>query len=103
MKRIEDIKELTPRMQVKVNNFLLECYKQGVDVYPFETYRSQERQNELYAQGRTKPGSIVTKAVYSLHTERKACDFVFGGPGKWNWDGDYIKMIEIAKGFGLES
>lgn len=103
MERIEDVAELTPQMQDKVNAFLLECYKQEVEVYPFETYRSQERQDELYAQGRTKPGNKVTWTLNSRHKQREACDFAFGGPGKWHWNGDWDKMIEIAKGFGLDS
>ena len=103
MSRIEDISELTPQMQTKVNNFLLECYKQGVDCYPFETYRSQERQNELYAQGRTKPGNKVTWTLNSRHKLREACDFAFGGPGQWHWNGDWDKMIKISEDFGLES
>ena len=102
-KRINDLKELTPRMQCKVAAFLNECHERGVMCYPFETYRSQERQNELYEQGRTTPGSIVTWTKSSRHTQREAVDMAFGGDGKWTWDGDWDKMIEIASHYGLES
>ena len=102
-KRINDINELTPRMQCKVASFLRECHERGVMCYPFETYRSQERQNELYEQGRTTPGSIVTWTKSSRHTQREAVDMAFGGDGKWTWDGDWDKMIEIASHYGLES
>ena len=103
MERVNDLSELTPNMQFKVIDFLKECYDCGLDIYPFETYRSQERQNELYAQGRTAPGAKVTWTKNSRHTKREAVDLAFGGPGKWHWNGDWDKMIEIAKKYGLES
>ncbi len=42
------------------------------------TLRTAAEQNELYAQGRTKPGSIVTyaKAGQSMHNFGLACDIV---------------------------
>lgn len=39
-----------------------ELLKDGISVLLTCTYRSNEEQDALYAQGRTKPGSIVTKA-----------------------------------------
>ena len=102
-KRIEDLTELTPRMQCKVAAFLVECHERDVMCYPFETYRSQERQDELYAQGRTTTGAIVTWTLNSRHKQREAVDMAFGGPGKWNWNGNWDKMIEIAKHHGLDS
>ena len=123
MDRINDVGELTPQMQDKVNAFLLECYKQGVDVYPFETIRSQERQLHLAGKNRTiaecialgmtpgeaevhsNPSSPMkrTWTLNSKHKAGKACDFAFGGDGLWHWNGDWDKMIEIAKDFGLDS
>jgi len=100
---IRDIKELTPRMQKKVLSFLDECKQNGVNCYVFESYRSQERQNELYAQGRTKPGRKVTWTLDSRHKQREAVDMAFGGIGKWTWTGPWEQMIEIAKKYGLES
>lgn len=38
-------------------------------------YRSQSEQNQLYAQGRTKPGPKVTWTTHSKHTSREAVDF----------------------------
>jgi peptidoglycan L-alanyl-D-glutamate endopeptidase CwlK len=48
----------------------------GYPVLITSTYRDDEKQNALYAQGRTKPGSIVTnaKAGQSLHNYRLAFD-----------------------------
>lgn len=100
---IRDITELTPRMQCKVAAFLRECKERGLDCHVFESYRTQERQDELYAQGRTEPGNIVTWTLDSRHKQREAVDMAFGGDGKWHWNGDWEKMIEIASHYGLES
>lgn len=55
----------------------------GHEVRIVEGYRSIERQNELYAQGRTTPGKIVTNAKggESFHNYRCAVDFVFKKEG----------------------
>lgn len=44
---------------VDLNLFVAKNYP-GHEVKIIEGYRSEERQKELYAQGRTKPGRIVT-------------------------------------------
>lgn len=59
---------------------------------PFETYRSQARQEWLYAQGRTRPGPIVTykRGAVGLHPAGLACDAVwFDEKGVPHWDGPY--------------
>jgi peptidoglycan L-alanyl-D-glutamate endopeptidase CwlK len=54
----------------------------------FEAWRSPERQADLYAQGRTKPGLIVTYAPEwsSFHQFGLAVDFVLRLDGHWSWD-----------------
>ena len=47
------------------------------DIFITETYRTQARQNELYSQGRTAPGNIVTWTKTSRHTSRRAWDICF--------------------------
>ncbi len=87
--------------------------------YLFMGLRTFEDQDELYAQGRTKPGQIVTNARGgdSFHNYALAADFVLDGqvekPGiQWSWnikadfnaDGrsDWMQMGEIAESCGLE-
>lgn len=55
----------------------------GHPVRIVEGYRSPERQAELYAQGRTTPGNIVTNAKpgNSFHQYGVAVDFVFRNEG----------------------
>lgn len=52
------------------------------------TYRDAEYQNYLYAQGRTRPGAIVTnaRAGYSWHNFQLAFDVVPIVGGKAMWD-----------------
>lgn len=69
-----DIDELTSVAQKAIRLFFQECYKAGIAVFVTETYRSQERQNYLYAQGRTRAGSIVTWTTNSRHKSRLAWD-----------------------------
>ena len=54
-----------------------------VDFTVLEGLRSLERQRELYAQGRTAPGKIVTWMMNSRHVEGKAVDLV-PSPVDWN-------------------
>lgn len=60
--------------------FLAECDKAGVKVFITETHRSQERQDWLYAQGRTRPGSIVTNTRNSNHKDGMAWDIAVSPP-----------------------
>lgn len=63
-----EIKDLSPAMQVLYNKFNDRCrrdtwlLKNGITVLLICTYRSNEEQDKLYAQGRTAPGPIVTRA-----------------------------------------
>lgn len=54
-----------------------------VDFTVLEGVRTLERQCELYAQGRTAPGKIVTWTMKSRHIEGKAVDLV-PYPLDWN-------------------
>ena len=54
-----------------------------VDFTVLEGVRTIERQRELYAQGRTAPGKIVTWTMKSRHIEGKAVDLV-PYPLDWN-------------------
>jgi peptidoglycan L-alanyl-D-glutamate endopeptidase CwlK len=61
------------------------------------TYRSPEEQNQLYAQGRTKPGPKVTNAKggQSPHNYLLsfAIDVAFLVEGKVNWHENWFKLF----------
>jgi peptidoglycan L-alanyl-D-glutamate endopeptidase CwlK len=79
------------------------------------TLRTFAEQNVLYAQGRTKPGKIVTNARggLSYHNYGQAIDIVLiinGKEASWNdkkdFDGDgkadWMEIVNIFKQFGWE-
>lgn len=76
----------------------------------FEGYRSPERQQYLYAQGRTRPGKVITRARpwMSYHQYGLAGDFVLFENGEWNWDASGVnamkwrRLEEAGKQLGLE-
>ena len=81
--------------------------KQGIDLLVTSTYRDNESQDALYAQGRTKPGKIVTnaKAGQSWHNYRCAVDVVPIVAGKPRWDVKdevWQKVGALGKAAGLE-
>lgn len=95
------IDKLHPELQVCVNKFLEECKSRGLDVCITETLRTQEEQEALYAQGRTKPGKIVTncRGFQSPHCWGVSFDFCRNVKGKEydNSDKFFDKVGEIAK------
>ena len=66
--------ELLPWTHYAVGCFLEDCFSHGKKFKVLEVFRTQERQNKLYAQGRTAPGARVTWTLQSDHTERLAFD-----------------------------
>ena len=62
-----DTSLLHPNLRYKLNKLLKTCNNVGIYLIITEGFRTKERQDELYAQGRTKPGNIVTNA--------RGCDF----------------------------
>lgn len=50
------------------------CQALPFDVIVVEGVRTEKRQQELYAQGRTKPGKVVTWTMNSKHIDGLAVD-----------------------------
>ena len=90
------IDDLHPKVAVMCKKFIAECDKQDIDIIITSTYRDAESQTALYAQGRTKPGSIVTnaKAGQSFHNWKCAFDVVPMRNGKPVW-GTMGKDLEL--------
>lgn len=80
--------DLIPPAKQRVEVFLAAAKAAGIDLLVTSTYRDNESQNALYAQGRTTPGKIVTnaKAGQSFHNYRCAVDVVPLVAGKPRWD-----------------
>ncbi len=97
-----DINELTPAAKRACMRFLERCEERGLKVRITETYRSQERQNYLYEQGRTRKGKVVTWTKNSRHTSRRAWDICQNVKGKEYADSGFFKACgQIAKELGI--
>lgn len=111
-----DQKQLHPRLQAIIPKLIAECKKQGITIKIGECLRTVAEQNALYAQGRTKAGSIVTNAkgtsYSSMHQWGVAFDFFLDmdidGDGKKSDDAynnkkkTFQKVGAIGKKLGLE-
>lgn len=107
-----NIKELNPLAQVLLNLAIRNIKAQGINPLIVETYRSQERQNYLYAQGRTRnlKSPKITWTLNSIHTLRNAVDIV---PQRlinkkmtaiWNArDKETLELIKIMTQYGFEA
>lgn len=97
-----DLAQLLPAAQLACRLLFLECYKAGIrNIFITETYRSQDRQNYLYAQGRTRPGQIVTWTLKSNHSSRLAWDIAVGPP-KTLYDVTTLNKVgTIARKLGI--
>lgn len=103
-----DITMCHPELQDKASRLISECKKQGLIVKLGECFRTVAEQNALYAQGRTKPGNIVTNArgssYSSMHQWGVAFDVIRNdGKGAYDdSDGWFSKVAKIGKALGLE-
>ncbi|MEE0293756.1 MAG: M15 family metallopeptidase, partial [Eubacterium sp.] len=57
-----DRSKLHPWLNYKLTLLLNQCEKKGIYLIITQGFRSKAEQDSLYAQGRTKPGNIVTNA-----------------------------------------
>ncbi len=73
----------------------------GLDVTVVETVRSQDRQDTLFAQGRTTPGDVVTWTQDSAHTRGQAADVMVGG--SFNNPAGFALLQKIAREEGLKT
>jgi len=100
------ISDLHPKVATLCNLFVEHCDEAGIDVLITSTYRDNESQNALYAQGRTTEGHKVTNAKggESFHNYRLAFDFVpmLNGKCAWSDTALFKRCGKIAEECGLE-
>lgn len=65
-----DIKQLHPRLQLLAAELVSKCAAVGITIKFSECLRTKEEQDALYAQGRTKPGNIVTSVRGSTYSSQ---------------------------------
>ena len=105
---MRDITLCHPRLQTLAAKLTEECKKQGLAIGIGETYRTVAEQDELYAQGRTKPGAIVTNAPgssYSSYHQWGTAFDIFRNDGKGAYNeagGFFTRAGAIGVELGLE-
>ena len=96
-----DVAQLKQVAQTAVRLLFQECYKAGIkNIFITETYRSKERQKYLYAQGRTRPGQVVTWTLESYHASRLAWDIACSSPSLYDV-ATLNRVGAIAKKLGI--
>ncbi|MBD9449730.1 glucosaminidase domain-containing protein [Rhizobium sp. RHZ01] len=102
--RLADLQVLHPVVRDAVDRVIAQLRVEEIPFEVFEAYRTPERQRMLYAQGRTAPGDIVTKARpwSSYHQYGLAVDFVLRIDGNWSWSskGKFNKWWERLHAIG---
>jgi len=109
-KSIERLNQLHPAIRQKALDAYAEAVAktpQGVHPLITQTLRTFAESDALYAQGRTKKGSIVTNASagQSYHNYGLALDFCLVIDGKTSWviDKNWLLVISIFKKHGFVS
>lgn len=104
----KNLKTLTPETAKLARAFVEAANKrlpEGVEIRIIDGSRTFEEQDELFAQGRTKPGQIVTKAKggQSLHNFGIAFDIGIFKDGKYLGESVLYDVVgDIGESVGLE-
>jgi peptidoglycan L-alanyl-D-glutamate endopeptidase CwlK len=103
----KNIATLEPEVRLVATMLIEKAVAQGINVKVIGGHRTYAEQDALYAQGRTKPGKLVTNAKggYSNHNFGLAFDIgIFSKDGK-TYHGehpDYKRCGMIGESIGLE-
>lgn len=100
-----DIDRLRPDVAANCRIWLELCKEAGLNVLVTQTVRDKEYQEYLYAQGRTRPGGIVTNGrTPTFHADNVGCAFDFCKNIKGHEYDDnafFAKAAALAKGMGF--
>jgi hypothetical protein len=93
--RIGDPSLLEPTTRKLVESVVSAAQRMGIEVIIYETYRSQNRQQELFNNGATKLRAV------GVHHYGLACDIVRVIGGEPCWKGDFSFLGQLAHSGGL--
>jgi len=93
--RIADVSLLEPMTRQLVDFLVASAHAMGIEVMIYETYRSQQRQQELFNNGATKLRNA------GVHHYGLACDIVRVVNGEPSWKGDFSFLGQLAHSSGL--
>lgn len=96
---------LHPEMRALCEEFISRCRACGLIVGVSQTFRTKAEQDALYAQGRTAPGSIVTRARYPMSPHNWGVAFdIYRNDGKGAYndtDGWFRRCGQVGRELGL--
>lgn len=99
---IKDLETVAPALRSKVARVIDRMKNEyGHDVTVVETARTQERQDWLYEQGRSRSGPVVTWTRDSAHTRGEAVDVLIDG--SWDNAAGFARLQRIAREEGLRT
>lgn len=101
-----DVNELHPKLRELAQELVRRCEEEGIQVAIGETYRTRNRQDALFEQGRSRPGKIVTYArgisMSSYHQWRMAVDVFINQKGN-EYNEKLLRQVgKIGQEIGLE-
>lgn len=101
-----DLKNIKPEIKKKMEMAQRAWKAAGLNVIITQGYRTPAEQEALYAQGRTKPGKIVTNLRGTGKNPSKHClgmafDVCFLDGKKASYNGDWKKLGELGIKCGL--
>jgi D-alanyl-D-alanine carboxypeptidase len=101
------LKGLHPKVRQAALELIRQAHQQGISLLITQGLRTIEQQAEIYAQGRTKPGRIVSyaKPGYSYHNYGLAVDYCLlddTGRAIWAVNHQWRTAAGIAKKLGFE-
>jgi peptidoglycan LD-endopeptidase CwlK len=98
---------MNPIVKKSALELVRRAYAEGINAQISHGMRTYAQQNALYAQGRTKPGSVVTNARggYSNHNFGLAVDYFLtnneGTKAIWSVNSDWRRVAAIGKSLGF--
>jgi hypothetical protein len=93
--RVSDPFLLEPATRLLVAGIISAAKQMGIELMVYETYRSQQRQQELFKNGATKLHNV------GVHHYGLACDIVRVVGGEPSWKGDFSFLGRLAGSSGM--
>jgi hypothetical protein len=93
--RVADPFLLEPTTRRLVERLISSAKRMGIEVMIYETYRSQDRQQQLFNSGASKLRTV------GVHHYGLACDIVRSVGGEPSWKGDFSFLGQLAQSCGL--
>jgi hypothetical protein len=94
-RRINDLGLLDDVTRQRVQAIIADAKSLGFDLLAFETYRSSDRQQQLFNHGATRLRQV------GVHHYGLACDLVKVVNGEPSWKGDFSFLGQLAHAHGL--